>query len=252
MLEYKSVDLSIGKTPILKGISLRFESGKITSIIGPNGSGKTTLLQALNGLSTVTSGDIAVDGENFLKMRFRERAKKVSFMSQSRDYMPRISVEGLVEHGRFPYMGFSRTKDRRDKEAIDEALKYTGLYDLRHRMTGELSGGMLQRAYLAMQLSQDCPYMVMDEPMNCLDFPSQREMFLLIKNLVKRDKTVIMVHHDLSQALKISDSLVIMKDRKIVSIGTPMECLESGEIQRVFDCRIDEININNDIHYVCV
>ncbi len=252
MLEYRAVDLNIGKTPILKDISVRFESGKITSIIGPNGSGKTTLLQALNGLSTVAAGAITIDDEDFLKLRYRDRAKRISFMSQTRDYVPRISVEGLVEHGRFPYMGFSKTKSSSDRKAVAEALEYTNLYDQRHRMTAELSGGMRQRAYLAMQLAQDCHYMVMDEPMNYLDFPSQREMFGLIKNLVKRDKTVIIVHHDIGQALKISDRLVIMKDRKIVRAGTPEECLESGDIQRVFDCRIDKVIVNDSVHYVCV
>ena len=102
MLEFKNVDVSIGKIPILKDISIRFENEKITSIIGPNGSGKTTLLQTLNGLSTVTAGSIELDDEDFLRLHHREKARKLSFMSQLRDNTPAISVEGLVEHGREP------------------------------------------------------------------------------------------------------------------------------------------------------
>lgn len=252
MLEFRNVDISIGKTSILKDISVSFENGQITSIIGPNGSGKTTLLQALNGLSTVTSGGIFIDGEDYLKFPVKERARKVSFMSQFRDTVPAISIEGLVEHGRFPYMGFSRKKSDKDREAISFALKYTELMDQRHQMITELSGGVRQRAYLAMQLAQDCPYMVMDEPMNYLDFPSQREMFGLVKELSSANKTIIMVQHDLNQALKISDRIVIMKDRKVVGEGTPEECLERGEIQRVFNCEIDKVSLNGSFQYICI
>lgn len=252
MLEFKNVDVSIGKTHILKNISVKFEQEKITSIIGPNGSGKTTLLQTLNGLSTVTAGSIELDDEDFLRLSHKERARKLSFMSQLRDNTPAISVEGLVEHGRFPYMGFSRRQSDEDREAIAYALRYTGLYEQRSHMISELSGGMRQRAYLAMQISQNSPYMVMDEPMNYLDFPSQREMFNLVKELSEKNKTIIMVQHDLNQALKISDRIVIMKDRAVVSSGTPEECLERGDIQKVFDCEIDKISINESFQYICV
>lgn len=252
MLEFKNVDVSIGKTPILKDISVSFEQGRITSIIGPNGSGKTTLLQTLNGISTVTAGNVTLEGADFLKLPLKERAKRLSFMSQFRDYTPNISVEGLVEHGRFPYMGFSRKPGVKDKEAITDALKYTELVEYRHRLVSDLSGGMRQRAYLAMQLAQDCPYMVMDEPMNYLDYPSQRDMFRLVKELVKRDKTIIMVHHDLNQALKISDQIVIMCDKTVKSTGTPEECLSRGDIQEVFNCRIEKVNVYDSCQYVCL
>ncbi len=157
-----------------------------------------------------------------------------------------------MEHGRFPYMGFSRRQSDEDREAIAYALRYTGLYEQRSYMISELSGGMRQRAYLAMQIAQNSPYMVMDEPMNYLDFPSQREMFNLVKELSEKNKTIIMVQHDLNQALKISDRIVIMKDRAVVSSGTPEECLERGDIQKVFDCEIDKISINGSFQYICV
>jgi iron complex transport system ATP-binding protein len=88
--------------------------------------------------------------------------------------------------------------------------------------------------------------------MNYLDFPSQREMFNLVKELSEKNKTIIMVQHDLNQALKISDRIVIMKDRAVVSSGTPEECLERGDIQKVFDCEIDKISINGSFQYICV
>lgn len=250
MLEFKNVDVSVGRTPILSDISVRFEEGKITSVVGPNGCGKTTLLQTLNGLSVVKKGQILLDGEDYLHLSYRERARRLSFMPQLRDGASAITVSGLVEHGRFPYMGFSRKMSEEDSKAVSEALLYTGTEICKSQMVNELSGGMQQRVYLAMQLAQNSRYMVMDEPMNYLDFPCQREMYRLICDLGEAGKTVILVLHDLSRALRISDRLVVMKDRTVVGCGTPKECLESGILEEVFCCKIKKIDIDGDEQYI--
>jgi len=252
MLEFKNVCVSVGKTPILQNINVKFESEKITSIIGPNGCGKTTLLQTLNGISTVTDGDILIDDENYIKLPIRERAKRLSFMSQYRESAPNIPVKVLVEHGRFPYMGFSRKMNDEDIEHVENAMKYTDVCAVRNQKVSELSGGLQQRTYLAMQLAQNSRYMVMDEPMNHLDFPGQREMYSLVESLGKNGKTVILVLHDLNRALQISDYLVVMKDRKIIGTGTPEECLESGMISNVFSCDIKKVEINGVCQYVII
>lgn len=250
MLEFKNVDVSISKVPILNDISVSFERGKITSIIGPNGCGKTTLLQTINGVSQVTNGTVLLDGEKFFDIPLKERAKRISFMAQFRGSAPNISVKGLVEHGRFPYMGFSRKMSTDDIEAVEKALEYTDIKDYRKKLVSELSGGLQQKAYLAMQLAQNSDYMVMDEPMNHLDFPSQRDIYRLIEGLGKAGKTIILVSHDLNHALKISDSLVVMKDRQIVSEGTPDEILESGVIKDVFECDVNVAEIDGDKQYL--
>ncbi len=250
MLEFKDVNVNVGRTPILENISVRFNWGEITSIIGPNGCGKTTLLQTLNGISSVTSGQILLDECKYLELPLRERAKRLSFLPQFRESSPNISVKGLVEHGRFPYMGFSRKMSKEDREAVQNALEYANLLQYKDCMVNELSGGLQQRAYLAMQLAQNCPYMVMDEPTNYLDFPSRREMYRLICELKKTGKTIIIVAHDINQALRISDKLVIMKDRKIMASGAPRVCLKEGIIQDVFECEINEIENNGTFQYV--
>lgn len=252
MLEFRNVDVNIGKTPILKDISLQLEKGKITALIGSNGCGKTTLLQTLNGVSTVVSGDIILDDEFYLKLPARERARRLSFMPQFRESAPCISVKGLVEHGRFPYMGFARKMNKEDEEAIEQALEFTGISKYGNCMVNELSGGLQQRAYLAMQLAQKSPYMVMDEPMNYLDFPGQREMLGLIRKLRDTGYTVILVLHDLNQALQTADRLIVMKDRGIVDIGTPQECLQRGTIEKVFDCTVTTIESGGIPYYMFI
>lgn len=250
MLDFQSVSVSVAKTPILKDISVQFNEGEITSIIGPNGCGKTTLLQTLNGVSTVTAGKIMLDNEDYLGLPMRQRARRLSFMPQFRESAPCISVGGLVEHGRFPYMGFSRKMGADDREAVRHALIYVKAEQYRNCMVNELSGGLQQRVYLAMQLAQDSPYMVMDEPMNYLDFPSQRQMYSLIRRLKEDGKTVILVLHDLNQALQISDRIVVMQDRKIAGYGSPEECIDSGIIEQVFQCFISSMEVDGVKQYI--
>ena len=252
MLEFKNVSVSIGKKNILDDISVSFEKGKITTIVGPNGCGKTTLLQTLIGIGDVVSGEILLEGDSFLKMPLRERAKKISFLPQIRERIPNMSVKGFIEHGRFPYSGFSRKLSGEDVNAVNKAMETTGVTQYKDMLITELSGGVRQRVYLAMQLAQECPYIILDEPMTFLDFAGQREMLGIIKNLNNKGKAVIMVLHDLNQALQISDKIVIMQERKIIMSGSPCDCLQSNVIEKVFGCRLESIEIDGRINYVVV
>ena len=244
MLEFKNVSVSIGKKNILDDISVSFEKGKITTIVGHNGCGKTTLLQTLIGMGDVISGEILLEGESFLKMPLRERAKKISFLPQIRERIPNMAVKGFIEHGRFPYSGFSRKLSEEDVNA--------GVTQYKDMLITELSGGVRQRVYLAMQLAQECPYIILDEPMTFLDFAGQREMLKIIKSLNYNGQSVIMVLHDLNQALQISDKIVIMQERKIIMSGSPNDCLQSNVIEKVFGCRLESIEIDGRINYVVV
>lgn len=250
MLEFKNVNVSVGRTLILEGISLSVKTGSITAVVGPNGCGKTTLLQTLNGTSKVTAGEIFLDGDDFLSLPVRERARRLSFLPQFRETAPNISVRGLAEHGRFPYLGFSRTMMEEDRKAVDSAIEFVSLKEQKRKLVSELSGGQQQRAYMAMQLAQDCPVMVLDEPMNFLDFESQREMLALVKKLKDGGKTVILVLHDLNQALTVADELVVMKDRKIESVSTPEEAVKNGVIERVFNCTVTPVDISGMVQYL--
>ncbi len=252
MLKFCNVSVEVSKTPILKDISVSFKEGKITAIIGPNGCGKTTLLQTLNGMSKVTSGKIFLNDEDFLLLGFRQRAKRLSFMPQFRDNNLNISVKKLVEHGRFSYMGFTRKMSKEDKSAIMGALEYTNLLDYKDKMLNELSGGLQQRVFLSMQLAQNSPYMVMDEPMNFLDFASKRDIYRLIRDLAKKGKTVVIVMHDIGQALKLADEIVVMKDRKVVACNSPKACIDSGVIEEVFDCKIKSVEVDGETEYLVI
>lgn len=242
MLEFCHVSASCGPVPVLSDISAVFRTGEITTVIGPNGCGKTTLLQCLNGSSRVTSGGIRLDGADYLALPLKVRARRLSFLPQVRTIIPALPVRTLVEHGRFPHLGFSRRKSRKDIAIVEDAMEFTRVTPYAGQCADTLSGGIRQRAFFAMTLAQDCGYIVLDEPTTYLDLNGQREFMDMILQLKGQGRTVILVLHDLGQALRISDTLVVMQDRKIAATATPEECLRQHVIEDVFGVRIKEFS----------
>ncbi len=252
MLEFKNITVSKNGIKLLEDINLKIETGKLTVITGPNACGKTTLLQTLNGSSKVSSGEILLDGEDYLVLPPKERAKRLSFLPQVHSVIPAIPVRTLVSHGRFPYLGFSRRSGDEDKKIVLDAMIKTGVSDYSADGVDTLSGGVRQRAFIAMQLAQQSDVLVADEPTTYLDLPSKKKIIDIYSGLKKEGKTVILVLHELSTALEIADHIIVMKDRKIVSEGTPDEIISSGIIEKVFDVSIKKFSDENGEYLVTV
>ena len=234
MLEFRNITAGYGHSVILNDISAIFPDRQISVLAGPNGSGKTTLLQTLTGACSVMKGGIFLNGEDLLKLPARERAKKLSFLPQIRTVIPALPVRTFVEHGRFPYLGFYRRKTAEDESLIRQAMEFTNTLPFADLPMNTLSGGIRQRVFLAMILAQNCDYIILDEPTTYLDLEGQREFFAMIRALRAQNKTVIMVLHDLSQAMRIADHLVVMEERKICFLGTPKESLKKHVPEEVF------------------
>ncbi|MDE7476945.1 MAG: ABC transporter ATP-binding protein [Lachnospiraceae bacterium] len=249
MLEFCHVNVSCSSIPILNDISVCFHKGEITTVIGPNSCGKTTLLQCLNGSSKVTSGSIRLDDMDYLTLPLKDRARRLSFLPQVRTIIPALPVKTLVEHGRFPHLSFSRRKSQKDITLVEHAMDFTHVSPYAAQYADTLSGGIRQRAFFAMILAQDCDYIVLDEPTTYLDLNSQRAFMEMILHLKAQGKTVILVLHDIGQALRISDTLVIMQDRKIAAAATPQECLQQHIIEDVFDVHIKEFTDEEGCYY---
>ena len=250
MLKYENVNISVSGEKILEEINVSFKKGKLTTVIGPNGCGKTTLIQALNGSSKVTNGAIFLDGEDYLSIKQKERAKRLSFLPQVRTVIPSIKTSTLVSHGRFPYIGFSRMSTSEDKRVVKEAMRKASVDEYADQNVDTLSGGVRQRAFVAMQLAQDCDYIVADEPTTYLDLPSTKKVLDIYSTLRDEGKTVILVLHDIVKALEISDEIIVMKERKIIYSGAPSKLLETGIIEDVFDTKIKKLEDDGRTYYV--
>lgn len=236
MLELRGAAAGYGGTPVLREISFTVPKGSLTALIGPNGCGKTTLLRTAARQLPLLSGDVLLDDRPVSSYGRMEFARKAAFMPQVRS-VPAITAGALVAHGRFPHLGFSRRLRPEDRAAVQAAMEATGVADWANRDLRALSGGERQRVYLAMALAQDTDLILLDEPTTYLDPRRQFELLGLIASLPGRGKTVVMVLHELSHALRYSTQLVLLEQGRLVQRGAPEELYDGGQLDRVFGIR---------------
>ena len=232
MVEIRHLSAGYSGKTVIEDISLTIEKGTVTVVAGPNGCGKSTFLKAVAGMLPA-DGEVLLDGESLTALSPRLRARKVSFLPQSRS-VPEISVKRLVLHGRFPYLSYPRQYSRGDQAAAEAAMRAMDLSDLSERSLKSLSGGQRQKAYIAMALAQDTAVVLLDEPTTYLDIAHQLQLMELAKALAAKGKTVVLVLHDLPLALEHADRLVVMKGGKLAAAGTPEEVFNSGCLKQVF------------------
>jgi len=237
MIEVKGINQSYrkdGRNPILKNVNLTIRDKTITALVGANGAGKSTLLGVMANNIKPLSGAVYLDGKDVTKIKAKEIAKKVAFLRQTHHVAIKITVSDLVEYGRFPHSG-GRLGDE-CKKAVTDALEYMDLLDLRDRFLSEISGGQRQRAFIAMILAQDTPYIFLDEPLNNLDIRFSVDMMRIIQRLVDElGKTVIVVLHDINFAAAYAGHVVTMKDGEVHGEGAPSEIITPKMLNPVFD-----------------
>ncbi|WP_406148209.1 ABC transporter ATP-binding protein [Streptomyces sp. NBC_01012] len=233
-------------TQVVHGVSLALEPGRATALVGPNGSGKSTLLRALSRLHRVDGGRVtlgAPDGpseRDAALLSARQFAREVTLFSQSRPAPQGLTVTEVVAFGRHPYRrGFAGlTAD--DRSAIDHAMGVTGVREMSDRPVGELSGGEMQRVWLAACLAQDTGVVLLDEPTNHLDLRYQVETLDLVRDLVEEHGIAVgIVLHDLDQASRVADTLVLMRSGRVHAAGAPADVLTAENIGEVYDIRVD-------------
>ena len=246
MIELNVKTAGYQKKDVLHGISVGFEKGRLTSIIGPNGCGKSTLLKTVLGLIPCVRGEISIDREDLFSLKRKDIAKRLSYLAQGKS-IPAMTVGQMVLHGRFPYLNYPHGYSARDKELAYEAMKKVGICELAEEPMTALSGGMRQNACIAMALAQNTEYILLDEPTTYLDISHQLELMKILRELADGGKGIIAVMHDLPIAFTFSDNIVVMKDGRIVSEGTPREIAESDIIGDIFGVRL--YSENNEYYY---
>lgn len=233
-LSAREVSAGYGATTILHGVNLEIPVGEFTVIVGPNGCGKSTLLKTLARVITPRSGEVLLEGTPIRAQRSRHVATRLGFLAQSPQAPPAITVGELVARGRHPHRSLLTQWSAIDDAAIAHALELTGLTDRQKTPIAALSGGQRQRAWVAMVLAQDTPIILLDEPTTFLDIAHQYDQLELFKALHRDGRTVVAVLHDLGQAARFADRLVLMKAGRVHSSGTPAEILTAQNLAEVF------------------
>lgn len=246
MIELKKVTAGYPSKTVLSEISLSVPKGTLISVIGKNGSGKSTLLKTVIGIINAKSGEMLVDGESELSRQ--SMAKKVSYLAQGKSVSD-MTVEQLVLHGRFPHLSYPRRYSKKDREISSAALRQMGIADIAGTPLSALSGGMRQKAYIAMALAQDTDYILLDEPTTYLDISNQVELMKILRSLADRGKGIVAVMHDLPLAFGFSDRIAVIKDAKIAAFDTSQKICDSGIVQEVFGIDLQYSPAEKSYHY---
>ncbi|PGN54201.1 iron ABC transporter ATP-binding protein [Bacillus cereus] len=235
-MEIKNVTFSYDNvTDRLKSVSSEIEIGKITTIIGPNGCGKSTLLGVMSRNHDPRSGEIILDGKAISQYKPKEFARKLAVVHQQNEAPADMTVEKLTSYGRMPHKNIFSSQTDEDREAIERALASTNLLSKREKEIHALSGGERQRVWIAMTLAQKTPMLFLDEPTTYLDIYYQLEILELVKELNEvHGLTIVMVLHDINQAIRYSDHIIVMKDGEIVTKGKPNDVVTESMIKTIY------------------
>jgi len=239
----KGTGLAVGYhgTPVIEGASVALRRGEVTALVGPNGSGKSTLLRALARLHRPDLGEVTLDdGASAWQLSPKQFARRVTLLAQTRPTPTGICVRDVVGYGRHPYRGRWRADDPDGPGAMSWAMDVTGLHQMADRAVDELSGGELQRVWLATCLAQQTGVLLLDEPTTFLDLRYQVEILDLVRDLADDHGVAIgVVLHDLDQAAAVADTVALMDQGRIRRVGPPHEVLTADELSATYGITVE-------------
>lgn len=245
MIEIKNLSVKLGKKEILKDVSLLAPNGEITVILGANGSGKTTLFRSIFSTRGVgNDGEIYVNSVCTSDMSQRDIAKKVALMPQNMP-LPTISTLELVSYGRAPYTGAFGNLSESDRAKVETAIRRVELWHLKDSLVSLMSGGERQRAFFAMILAREAENVLLDEPASSLDAPSKSRLISFVKALKAQGKCVVMIMHDLTDALAVADAVYLLDEGVMSPRMTPSEFASSDAVREIFHSAPYELKTEN-------
>ncbi|MER8032298.1 ABC transporter ATP-binding protein [Streptomyces bauhiniae] len=249
LLTARDVTVAYDGTDVVHQAAITLRPGEVTALVGPNGSGKSTLLRTVARLqrprtATLTLAEPAegADGEavDGLALTAREFARRVALLTQGRPTPGGLTVRDVVEFGRYPYRSRWTRADAGGADAVRRALALTDLTDLAERGAEHLSGGQLQRVWLASCLAQDTGVLLLDEPTTYLDLRYQVELLDLMRDLADDHGIAVgVVLHDLDQAAAVADRITLLRAGRIIADGDPEDVLTAERLTATYGIRID-------------
>ena len=240
MLEVKRLSVKYGSFIAVDDLSFSVSEGQWMMIVGPNGAGKSTILNAISQGVPYT-GSIRFGETDLKKMDATTRARAIGSLSQNHNVSYAFSVEEIVRLGRYAHRSGLFSSNKKDEEAVGDALEMTGLTSLRRQSVLTLSGGELQRAFLAQVFAQ-CPrLLLLDEPTNHLDLVYQKQVFALIADWLKiPGRAVISVVHDLSLARAFGTKAILLNHGRKIASGETEEVMRPEYLNSVYNMDVSD------------
>ncbi|MFG1807395.1 ABC transporter ATP-binding protein [Streptomyces sp. NPDC049040] len=244
-LSATGMTVAYDRVDVVHGAAIAIRPGEVTALVGPNGSGKSTLLRTLARLQRARSGTLTLragadDTTDGFGLDPREFAQRVALLTQGRPTPGGLSVRDVVEFGRYPHRGRWGRPDPGGSAAVERALGLTGVEHLSARGVEHLSGGQLQRVWLAGCLAQETGVLLLDEPTTYLDLRYQIELLDLIRDLADEHSIAVgVVLHDLDQAAAVADRVALLDAGRIIADGRPEDVLTPERLSEVYGIRID-------------
>ncbi|MFW6271603.1 MAG: ABC transporter ATP-binding protein [Desulfosalsimonas sp.] len=235
----QDISAGYGREPVLRKLSFSVKTGQCFIVIGPNGSGKTTLMKILAGLHRADKGGIFIHGRSLGSYGRKELARRMAFVPQQVPMDFPFRVKEVVLFGRSPHLGTFGLESGRDTELAARAMEFTEVKHLADRRIDQLSGGERQRVFIARAVCQEPEIMLLDEPTAALDIAHQlRVMDLMEKLKSEKQITIVMVSHDVNLAAMYADTLLLIKQGRVIQTGAPDSVLTYKTLEEAYGCQL--------------
>lgn len=245
-IQVDHLSVAIGKKEILYDIHIDIPKGRMVSIIGPNGCGKSTLLKTMSRMIQPKAGNVYIHGNDIRSFGRKELARQIAVLPQLHQAPGDVTVEDLVQMGRFPYRSMYRSFSADDARYVDKALYAVQMHTRKDELMQHLSGGEQQRVWLAVLLAQRSPILFLDEPTTYLDIHHQLRMMKLLGHInEKLGLTIVIVLHDMNQALQYTQYVIAMNEGRIVAAGQPQDVITPQLLRSVFHVQADIVTTKN-------
>ena len=230
VLRVSGLTVAYRRDPVLEGIDLELPAGSLAAVVGPNGAGKSTLIKACMDMVPRARGDVRLLGTSYRKAR-----RRVGYVPQreSVDWDFPVSALDVVAMGLYAEIGWCLPVTRKHKQTARRAMEQVGIAELADRQISQLSGGQQQRVFLARALAQDAELYFMDEPFAAVDAATESAIVEVLRELRRRGRTCVVVHHDLATVPRYFDHAVLL-NRKLIAAGPTSEVFRREPLQRTY------------------
>jgi ABC-type Mn2+/Zn2+ transport system ATPase subunit len=239
MIEIKELNVDYFGSSALESVNIDIPFGHAVGIIGPNGAGKSTFIKSLLGVIKRRSGTVMVEGRDI-----SEYKRKIAYVPQKNDVdltFP-ITVKETVLTGTYPNLRVFQRPGKKERERVEECMAMVDISDLANKQISNLSGGQLQRVFIARALAQQANVFFLDEPFVGIDLVSEKIIVNLLKQLRQEGKTILVVHHDLHEVEEYFDKIIIL-NKKLIAFGDVKDTFTTENIRSAYGASLGNVVI---------